>query len=299
MFPELASPVQMAFDTKGRLWVAAWPSYPHWIPREEMNDKLLILEDTNRDGTADACKVFAGGLHNPTGFEFWGGGVLVAQAPDLLFLKDTDGDDLADVKQRILHGLDSADTHHTANSFTLGPGGELFFQEGTFHHTQVETPYGPPVRSVNAAVFRFEPRTAKFEVYVPYGFANPHGHVFDYWGQDFVTDGTGSQNYFAAAFSGHLDHPRKHPGMRTFFPQRTRPTGGTEILSSAHFPERYRDTFLLANVIGFQGILQYEFQEEDSGFEGTEIEYIVRSTDPNFRPVDIETGPDGALYCLD
>ena len=79
MFPELVNPVQMAFDTKGRLWVAAWPTYPHWKPTEPMNDKLLILEDTNGDGQADDCKTFAGDLHNPTGFEFWNGGVLVAR----------------------------------------------------------------------------------------------------------------------------------------------------------------------------------------------------------------------------
>ena len=52
-FPELVKPVQMAFDTKGRLWVAVWPTYPHWKPKEEMNDKLLILEDTDGDGKAD------------------------------------------------------------------------------------------------------------------------------------------------------------------------------------------------------------------------------------------------------
>ena len=144
MFPELVNPVQMAFDTKGRLWVAAWGSYPHWKPKDEMNDKLLILEDTDGDGKADKCITFADHLHNPTGFEFWGGGVLVAMAPDLLFLKDTDGDDKADVRERVLSGLDSADTHHTSNSFTLDPGGALYFQEGTFHHSQVETPYGPP-----------------------------------------------------------------------------------------------------------------------------------------------------------
>jgi len=70
---------------------------------------------------ADVCKTFAGDIHNPTGFEFWNGGVLVAQGPDLLFLKDTNGDDKYDVKERIIHGLDTADTHHTANSFVLVP----------------------------------------------------------------------------------------------------------------------------------------------------------------------------------
>ena len=74
-FPELAKPVQMAFDAKGRLWVAAFPTYPHWKPKEEMNDKLLILEDTKGTGKADKCTVFADHLNCPTGFEFYNGGV--------------------------------------------------------------------------------------------------------------------------------------------------------------------------------------------------------------------------------
>src|SRR5947209_9481462 len=208
-FPELVNPVQMAWDTKGRLWVAVWPTYPHWKPGEPMNDKLIVLEDTDGDGKADKCTVFADHLHCPTGFDFYNGGVLVAQAPDLLFLKDTDGDGKADVRRRVLSGLDSADTHHTANTFTLDPGGALYFQEGTFHHTQVETPYGPPQRCANAGVFRYEPRAQKFEVYVSYGFANPHGHIFDRWGQDFVYDGTGANPYHGALFSGHVDFPHK------------------------------------------------------------------------------------------
>src|SRR5206468_3390794 len=88
----------------------------------------------------------------PNGAHVFVGGVLVAQAPDVMFLKDTDGDDKADVRVRVLSGIDSADTHHTANSFALDPGGALYFQEGTFHHTQVETPWAPTLRNVNAGV---------------------------------------------------------------------------------------------------------------------------------------------------
>ncbi|HLJ11872.1 MAG TPA: PVC-type heme-binding CxxCH protein [Planctomycetaceae bacterium] len=298
-FPDLAKPVQMAFDPSGRLWVAVMPSYPHWKPKEEMNDKVLILEDTDGDGRADRCTVFADKLHVPTGLEFFNGGLLVGQQPDLMFLKDTDGDGVADYRERVLHGVDSADTHHALNSFTLDPGGALYFQEGTFHHTQVETPWGPPERCANAGVFRYEPRTQKFDVYVSYGFANPHGHVFDHWGQDFVTDGTGNVNYFAAGFSGHVDFPRKHESFQPYFNQRTRPCAGTEILSSRHFPDENQGNLLIANVIGFQGILQYRYSEQGSGFVGSEVEPIVQSSDPNFRPTDIEIGPDGAIYFLD
>lgn len=298
-FPEMVNPVQMAFDTKGRLWVAAWETYPHWKPTEKMDDKLLILEDTNGDGKADICKTFAGDIHNPTGFEFWNGGVIVAQGPDILFLKDTDGDDKYDVKERLIHGLDTADTHHTANSFALDPGGAMYFQEGTFHHTQVESPWGPVRRVANGAVFRYEPRAQKFDVYVSFGFANPHGHVFDRWGQDIVYDGTGAQPYHATLFSGDIDFPHKHGRPPQVYKQRTRPCAGVEVLSSKHFPDELQGNLLVLNVIGFQGVLQYKVQDAGSSFSATEVEPILYSSDPNFRPADIEIGPDGAIWFCD
>ncbi|MFT5049856.1 MAG: putative heme-binding domain-containing protein [Chlamydiales bacterium] len=297
-FPELANPVQMAWDVRGRLWVAVWPTYPHWVPGEPRNDKLLILEDEDGDGRADTCKTFAGDLHNPTGFEFWNGGVLLAAAPDLLFLEDTDGDDRVDRRERLLHGLSSADTHHSANSFVLGPDGALYFQEGTFHQSQVESIYGP-VRNRDGCVWRFHPRSWRVERYIPYGFANPHGHVFDRWGQDFMTDGTGNVNYYALPFSGALPEPLKHRGYFPFFQQRSRPSAGTEILSSGHFPEENQQSYLIANVIGFQGIFQYRITDDGAGFGAVELEPIVQSEERNFRPADIEVGPDGALYFLD
>ncbi len=298
-FPELAKPVQMAFDTQGRLWVAAWPSYPHWKPKDEMNDKLLVFEDTNGDGKADKCTVFADHLHCPTGFELYNGGVLLAQAPDLLFLKDTNGDGKADLRERLLGGLGSADTHHTANSFVFDPGGAVYFQEGVFHTTQVETPYGPPVRNQNAAVYRFEPRTRKFEVYVSYDFANPHGHVFDRWGEDVVMDGTGAQPYVAACFSGMTYFPARHKNAPKVYDQRTRPCPGMEVLSSRAFPDSMQGNLLVPNVIGFLGILQYKITETNSAFVGKEVEPIVQSDDPNFRPSDVRIGPDGAIYFLE
>ena len=115
-FPELVKPVQMAFDTRGRLWVAAWKNYPHWQPKTPMDDKLLILEDTNGDGKADKRTVFAGDLHNPTGFEFWNGGVILAQAPNLVFLKDTNGDDKATTASRSSSAASTPPTRTTRST---------------------------------------------------------------------------------------------------------------------------------------------------------------------------------------
>jgi putative heme-binding domain-containing protein len=303
-FPELVNPVQMAFDTRGRLWVAAWAMYPHWSPDEPMHDKLLILEDDDGDGRTDRVKTFAGDLHNPTGFEFSGRGVIVAQGPDVLYLEDTDGDDRYDVKRRIIRGLDTADTHHSANSFTYDPLGGLHFQEGLFQHSQPETPWGPPVRVANGGVFRYEPRTGRLALYTSYAFANPHGHVFDRWGDDVAVDGTGAVPYWGSVFSTRLDGMDKHANAPPIYAQRTRPCPAVEILSSPHFPAALQGNLLVGNVIGFQGILQYAFKpipnRATQAFpEAVEVEPIVSSSDPNFRPADIEMGPDGALYFTD
>ncbi len=299
-FPELINPVQMAFDTRGRLWVATWKNYPHWQPKTPMDDTLLILEDTNGVGKADKRTVFAGDLNNPTGFEFYKDGVILAQAPNVVFLKDTNGDDRYDVKEILLHGLDTADTHHAINSFTFDPGGALYMQEGIFHRTQVETPWGPTVRQADGGVFRFEPRSSKFEVYIPMNFPNPHGHVFDYWGRDIVFDATGGQPYYGPSFSTKKYYPametNKAPRPGSV---RTRPVGGAELLSSRHFPDEMQGNMVVLNTIGFRGILNYKLSEDGAGLKSAEVDPILQSTDENFRPVDAEVGPDGALYFLD
>jgi glucose/arabinose dehydrogenase/lysophospholipase L1-like esterase len=299
-FPDLVNPVQMAFDTRGRLWVASWKNYPHWQPKTPMDDKLLILEDTDGDGEADRSTVFAGDLENPTGFEFWNGGVLLAQPPNLVFLKDTDGDDKYDVKEYILHGFDTADTHHSINSFTFDPGGALYMQEGIFHRTQVESPWGPVTRQADGGVYRFEPKTWRFETYIPMNFPNPHGHVFDRWGRDIVFDATGGQPYYGPSFSTRKYYPAMES---TAAPRpgrvRTRPVAGTEILSSRHFPEAMQGNLLVLNTIGMRGILSYRLVEDGAGLKIEEVHPLLESSDENFRPVDAEVAPDGSLYILD
>jgi glucose/arabinose dehydrogenase/lysophospholipase L1-like esterase len=297
-FPDLENPVQMAFDGRGRIWVTTMGSYPMYLPGTPVDDKVLILEDTNGDGTADKQTVFADGLHVPTGIELGYGGAFVAQQPNLMFLKDTDGDDQADERHLILHGFDTGDSHHAISAFEWGPAGDLYFQEGTFHHSQIETPYGPE-RVKNAAVFRYEPRTAKLDVFVSYGFANPWGHVFDKWGQNFVADASGGANYYGTAFSGDVDYPRKHPGLKEFLTKQWRPTAGCELVASRNFPDEMQGDYLLNNCIGFQGVLQYRMKDDGSGFHADPVEPLLRSSDPNFRPVDIQFGPDGALYLID
>ncbi len=297
-FPDLEKPVQFCFDAKGRLWVATTPSYPQYIPGVPVNDKILIFEDTDGDGKADKQTVFADKLYLPIGIELADGGCYVSAQPNLMFLKDTDGDDKADVREILLSGFDSADSHHSISAFTWDQGGALYFEEGTFHNTQVETPYGP-VRVNNAATFRWEPRTWRFDVFISYGYANPWGICVDRWNQIFIADASGGANYWATPFSGDVDFPNKHGNHKQFLKMQWRPTAGCEIVSSRNFPDDVQGNYLLNNCIGFQGTLQYKMREEDSGFAADPIEPLLDCKDPAFRPTDLEFGPDGALYICD
>ena len=236
-FPELVKPVQMNWDTKGRLWVSAWKNYPERTPGSTDGDKLLIFEDTKGVGKADKCTTFTDTLNCPTGFQFYKDGVLVMRSPDLLFLRDTTGGDKANWQERVLMGLDAADSHHETNSMVLDPGGATYLSDGVFHRSQVETAAGV-VRNTDGAIYRFEPLSQRFERYVAYGFANPHGRVFDRWGTDIITDATGNANYFAPAFSGHIDFPAKHEGMQQFWNRPSRPVPGHGIPDQPPFPRR-------------------------------------------------------------
>lgn len=297
-FPNLANPVQMAFDAKGRLWIATMPCYPQYFPGTPVDDKILIYEDTDGDGKADKEKVFADGLHLPTGLELADGGCYVAQEPNLVFLKDTDGDDRADVREIVLDGFDSADSHHAIGAFASDPAGGLLMMEGTFHQTAVETIAGPK-RCSNAGIFRYDRKREQFDVFVSYGFANPWGQTFDRWGQYFVADASGGSNYFGTAFSGDVDYPQKHGGLKQFLQKQWRPTSGCEFVSSRQFPDEAQGNYLLNNCIGFQGVLQYRMREEGSSFAADPVDPLLKSNDRSFRPVDLEFGPDGCLYLVD
>ena len=304
-FPELANPLSINFDSKGRLWVAVLPSYPQWQPKDKMDDKLVILEDLDGDGKLDNCKTFLGGLHQPTGFELGHGGVYVANEPDFLFAKDTDGDDVADVTIRTLTGFDSADTHHGLGTFEWGPGGALYFQEGIFKYSQIETPYGA-ARANEGAVWRYEPRTKKFGNFSTFGLTNPWGHVFDKYGQDFITDGTSGQHYHMTGVSGYMEYPKRLEGRRgkgkqypQFLKKVARPSAGVEFVSSSNFPEDAQGNYLVNNCIGLRGIMQYKLKDDGSSFGGDYLGNLVESETSNFRPVDLQFGPDGALYVCD
>lgn len=296
-FPDLANPVQMQVDAKGRLWAASWNTYPKWEPGKKMNDSLMIFEDTDGDGVADKRKIFAN-VHNPLGFEFWGGGVVVTSGPDLLFLKDTDGDDVADQRTIILQGLGTADTHHAANNLVYGPDGGIYWQSGIFLVHNHETPWNQNLTIGASGMYRFDPRTFAITPHAGNS-PNPHGTSFDKWGYCYANDGTGGKSY-------QVRPEGKGFKMHTLLTKEFRPVAADAIMSSEHFPEDLQQDFLICNTIGFLGIKQYSLDRDGNGKDrkigevwGTPGIELINSEDRNFRPTDAVIGEDGALYVAD
>lgn len=298
-FPDLKNPVQMSFDNKGRMWVSTLPSYPHYKPGDERpNDKILIFEDTDGDGRADKQTVFADGLHLPIGFELAPEGVYVSQEPNLVLLVDDDGDDQADRQELLLHGFDSHDTHHAISAYSADASGAFYMNEGRFLHSQVETPYGPE-RCTDGGVWRFDPKNWKLERFMQTDVSNPWGIAFDEWGQTFLSDASPGANWWSLPLSTKVPHGMEVEKVEQFTTHRVRPTSGTEFLYSRHFPEEVQGDFLICNSIGFLGVKQHKVWEDGAGYTGELRQDLVYSDDPNFRPCEIETGPDGSLYIID
>ena len=300
-FRDLANPVQMSFDNKGRLWVATMPSYPHYKPGDSKpDDKLIILEDTNNDGKADKQTVFVDGLHLPLGFEFAPEGVYVSQGTNLKLFTDTNGDDKADKEEIIMSGFDDHDTHHNSSAFCADPSGAIYTGEGVFLHTNVETAYGT-IRATNGGFYRYSPQLHKLDRIAQLSIPNPWGIAFDEWGQPFfaetsgpdvrwMTPGTVLPRYGEATHKGKQLIEKDHL---------VRPTSGLEFVSSRHFPEEVQGDMLINNTIGFLGMKQHKIWDSGTGYETKHRQDLVVGTDRNFRPVDMEFAPDGSLYLVD
>lgn len=302
-FPDLANPVQLSFDNKGRLWVGVMPSYPHYKPGDKKpQDKLIILEDTDKDGKADKQTTFVEDLNLTIGFEFAPEGVYVSQGTNLVLLKDTDGDDKADEKEIILSGFDDHDTHHTAGAFTADPSGAIYMGEGVFLHTNVETAYGP-VRATNGGFYRYSPQRHHLERTAQLRIPNPWGIAFDDWGQPFFAHTSGPDMTWMTPGTIKPQYGESSPLPENLIEQahRVRPTSGIEFISSRHFPDAVQGDLIINNTIGFLGTKQHTMVDDPktAGYNSQHRLDLVTSTDTNFRPVDMEFAPDGSLYLID
>ncbi|MGJ8644197.1 MAG: DUF7133 domain-containing protein [Luteolibacter sp.] len=295
-FPELINPLQIQFDTKGRLWVVTFESYPVPVPGTLSNDKVLIFEDTDGDGRADKRTVFAEGLKLPDGFVFYKDGIIVSVARKLLFLRDDDGDDKADYSVEILRGIDDTDTHHSGY-LARTPQGNILLHEGLFHRGQFETPHGI-VRSKDAATFSFDPKTERLTIERQPTQPNPWKISYNTWGESMQMFGGGQiidcDFYNISTPSG--THTPRDMGE----PFRDDKGCTLSFVSGTHFPADWQGGLLTAHLLGRNAVMFTPMKIKDGiQMQGGDHINLLTSSNKIFRPTDMEFGLDGALYVSD
>ena len=299
MFPDLANPVQMSFDNRGRLWVSVMPDYPHYrVGDPKPQDKILIFEDTDGDNKADKQTVFADDLHLPIGFELTKEGVYVSQGINLVLLKDLDGDDKYDVKEVMLSGFDDHDTHHNVGAFTADPSGAILLCEGIFLHSDIETVYGT-IRGTNGGFYRYSPQTRKLERHAQLKIPNPWGVAIDDWGQEFFLFTSGVSASWMAPGTMKTRYGVNVKADDIITESKVRPTSGLEFLHSSHFPDDVQGDMIFNNNIGYLGAKQHYLKDDGAGYKAFHRQDLFKTDYGNFRPVDLEFAPDGSLYFID
>ena len=294
----IVKPIQMRWDTRGRLWVIGSQIYPQIKPGEEPNDKVWIVEDSNRDGKADQVTVFADGLMIPTGIEIADkASIYLGEGTKLWRMTDTDGDGKADKKEVVFRGFGTGDNHQNINSFRWSPGGELMFCQGLHAFARIETPHGI-VGLDEAGLWRMRPREMRLDAF--YGGQadpqNPWGWVWTKWGQPLVAAGNNATFYYPLP-----EMIRGVQGGRReniWKDGRGRKTSGPDIVGTAHFPEEWQGSLITGGYIN-HSVLAMRIEEDGAGFRLVDREPLLTSTHASFRPVDVKFGPDGALYVCD
>lgn len=293
--PLIAKPIQMAFDTRGRLWVATTTRYPQIKPGETQDDKIVILEDKNGDGKADTATVFADNLLIPTGILPSGTGCYTSDDTKVWFLKDPNHTGHATDPEIVLSGFGTEDSHHKAHVFRWSPGGNIYFNQGVFLHSVIETAYG--IRHLsgnwNPGIWEYDPASGDLEIYLANSVPpNPWGHYWNYWGLDFHIDSSGQGgSYLILPTAGRSSTAVDIKGGEGKL-------AGAEIISGDHIPPEWQGT-LISNPFKENRVHHWEFREEGAGYSLKQLEPLIVSTNNSFRPVDIRMGPDGAIYIAD
>jgi putative membrane-bound dehydrogenase-like protein len=333
--PDVVSPVAMDIDEDGRIFVVEDRGYPQ--AADKRLGRVKLLEDTNGDGRPDRTTIFADHLSMPTGVMRCKKGIIVTDAPDVIYFEDTDGDGKANVRQVLLTGFPTSNPQHTVNGPVWGLDNWIYlahksmiaprsftdrFGEDTGTDIRfVDTSDVPPLK-IRAHNIRFRPDSHKIEALSGY---SQFGHAFDQWGHHFETDNTIHIRHeviraqylernpdlpVPSAMEDISDYGNPvdvfpivvNPELASVsgFGKSTSTCGITIYLGGALGPAFEGSAFIAEPVhsLVLRDILTPSGATYLAGRSRPKADFLA-STDSWFRPVNFYVGPDGALYMID
>jgi putative membrane-bound dehydrogenase-like protein len=310
--PDIAKPIAFAWDERGRLWVCETRDYPHGVQSTgEGRDSIKICEDTNGDGKADKFTVFAEKLNIPTSLVFVNGGVIVSQPPRFLFLKDSNGDDKADIREEIMTGWGIGDTHAQANNLHYGYDNWLY---GCVGYSGFNGEIGGVAKRFSQGTFRFKADGSALEFLHQFS-NNSWGHSANEAGDQFGGTANGAPIFF-----GGIPATAAPPGVRVMTAKKINEVdqchtitpnfrqvdvfggytaaAGSAFIHSGNLPPRMQGMAMVCEPT-MKNIALMAVQPKGAGYTAKDGFNLVASSDEWMSPVFAEVGPDGAVWFAD
>jgi len=314
--PDITKPIAMAWDERGRLWIVETVDYPNTVRdvKGEGQDRIKICEDTNGDGKADKFTVFADKFNIPTSITFANGGVIIAQAPDFIFLKDTDGDDKADIREKLITGWGTFDTHAGPSSLKYGMDNKIW---GTVGYSGFNGKVAEQQLKFGQGVYSFSPSGKQME-FLGGTSNNTWGIGFSENNDVFISTANNTHSAFLGIPYPYLKQIGKpvsqsvekidgHYAMHVVTKNLRQvdvhngftAAAGHNLYTARNFPKKYWNRIAFVNEPTGRVVHEAIIEPKGSGFREKDGWNFMASADEWFGPVQTEVGPDGAVWVLD